>query len=116
MAFTPVLVGCGLRAISSHARGNKPYSAESGVRTVSLDHSIGGLLDHVHGGVGRRIHLSPALLSRIAPIVLLLLFPFVAASHTVDARYMWYLVGSHILILLIGALLCHTALAARRPD
>jgi len=65
---------------------------------------------------GRRIHLSPALLSRIAPIVLLLLFPFVAASHTVDARYMWYLVGSHILILLIGALLCHTALAARRPD
>ena len=65
---------------------------------------------------GRRIHLSPALLSRIAPIVLLLLFPFVAASHTVDARYMWYLVGAHILILLIGALLCHTALAARRPD
>src|SRR5215468_7396559 len=65
---------------------------------------------------GRRIHLSPAFLSRIAPIVLLLLFPFVAASHTVDARYMWYLVGAHILILLIGALLCHTALAARRPD
>jgi len=65
---------------------------------------------------GRRIHLSPTLLSRITPIVLLLLFPFVAASHTVDAQYMWYLVGAHILILLIGALLCHTVLAARRPD
>src|SRR5262245_57921906 len=63
----------------------------------------------------RRIHLSSALLSRIAPVVLLLLFPFVAASRTVDAQYMWYLVGAHIFILLIGALLCHTALAARRP-
>jgi len=51
VAFTPVLVGCGVRAISSHARGNKPYSAESGVRTVSLDYSISGVLDHVHGGV-----------------------------------------------------------------
>jgi SAM-dependent methyltransferase len=64
---------------------------------------------------GRRIRLSPALMSRIAPIVLLLLFPLVAASRGVDARYMWYLVAAHVVILLTGALLCHTALASRRP-
>ena len=65
---------------------------------------------------GRRIHVSLRFISRIAPIVLLLLFPFVAATHGVEAKYMWYLVGAHMLILLTGALLCHTALAARRPD
>lgn len=64
---------------------------------------------------GRRIHVSPALLSRIAPIILLLLFPFVTMSRGVEARYMWYLLAVHIVILLTGALLCHTALAARRP-
>jgi hypothetical protein len=64
---------------------------------------------------GRRIHLSPELLSRIVPLILLLLFPVVATSRSVDARYMWYLVAAHIVILLAGALLCHTALAARRP-
>jgi SAM-dependent methyltransferase len=64
---------------------------------------------------GRRVHISPAILSRVVPIVLLLLFPFVAASRGVETRYMWYLVGAHIIILLSGALLCHTAVAARRP-
>ena len=64
---------------------------------------------------GRRIHISYTLISRVAPIVLLLLFPFVAATHGVEAKYMWYLVGAHITILLTGALLCHSALAARRP-
>jgi len=64
---------------------------------------------------GRRIHISPKLMSRIAPIVLLLLFPFVATTRGAEARYMWYIVAVHIVILLTGALLCHTALAARRP-
>src|SRR5262245_17318300 len=64
---------------------------------------------------GRRLHISHALISRVAPIVLLLLFPFVAATHGVEAKYMWYLVGAHITILLTGALLCHSALAAGRP-
>jgi SAM-dependent methyltransferase len=45
----------------------------------------------------------------------LVLFPFAAASRSVEAKYLWYLVAVHILILLSGALLCHTALAARRP-
>jgi SAM-dependent methyltransferase len=65
---------------------------------------------------GRRIHLSPLLLSSIVPVVLLLLFPFVASSRPVPARWMWYLMGAHIVILFAGALLCHTALAARRPS
>jgi SAM-dependent methyltransferase len=64
---------------------------------------------------GRRIHLSSSLLSRIAPIVLLLLFPFVAAGRGVEAQYLGYLIAVHVIVLLMGALLCHTALAARRP-
>src|SRR5262249_6711950 len=64
---------------------------------------------------GRRIHTSHGLISRIAPIVLLLFFPFVAATHGVEAKYMWYLVGAHVTVLFTGALLCHTGLAARRP-
>jgi SAM-dependent methyltransferase len=65
---------------------------------------------------GRRIHLSWSLLSRVVPIILLLFFPFVAVSRAVDAEYMWYVVAVHILVLIAGALLCHTALAARRPS
>ncbi len=65
---------------------------------------------------GRRVHVSLPLLSRIVPIILLLLFPFVAASRAVEARYMWYVVAIHVLILMAGALLCHTALATRRPS
>jgi hypothetical protein len=64
---------------------------------------------------GRRIHVSPVLLTRILPVILLLLFPFVASTRGVQTQYMWYVVAVHIVILLAGALLCHTALAARRP-
>jgi SAM-dependent methyltransferase len=65
---------------------------------------------------GRRIHVSLELVSGIVPIILLPFFPFVATSLAVDAKYLLPLVGIHILILTAGALLCHTALAARRPD
>jgi hypothetical protein len=65
---------------------------------------------------GRRVHVSLPLLSRIVPVILLLLFPFVAVARAVAAEYMWYVVAVHILILFSGALLCHTALAARRPS
>src|SRR5262249_13279936 len=64
---------------------------------------------------GRRIHLSSRFVSALAAGMLLLLFPFAATSRGVEARYMWYIVAIHVLILFIGALLCHTALAARRP-
>jgi SAM-dependent methyltransferase len=64
----------------------------------------------------RRFHLSTAMLSSIVPIVLLVLFPLVAASRSVSANRIWYILGSHVLVLFAGALLCHTALASRRPD
>jgi SAM-dependent methyltransferase len=64
----------------------------------------------------RRFRLSPITLSRIVPVILLVLFPFVAASKPVAARLLWYLLGAHILVLFAGALLCHTVLASRRPD
>src|SRR5262245_12673135 len=40
---------------------------------------------------GRRIHVSSALMSRIAPVVLLALFPFVATNRSVEPEYMWYI-------------------------
>src|SRR5437016_11388692 len=63
----------------------------------------------------RRFRLSPMTLSRIVPVILLVLFPFIAASKPVSADRLWYTLGSHMLVLFAGALLCHTALAARRP-
>jgi len=64
---------------------------------------------------GRRWHVSTKVMSQLSAIVLLLLFPFAATSRGVETRFMWFLVGAHILILATGALLCHTALAAKRP-
>jgi hypothetical protein len=65
---------------------------------------------------GRKYVFAYEQLSEITAIILLLLFPFATTSRSVDARYMWFVVAAHILILFIGALLCHTALAARRPQ
>src|SRR5207247_7122816 len=56
----------------------------------------------------RRFRLSPITMSRIVPVILLVLFPFVAASKPVAAHLLWYLLGSHIMVLFAGALLCHT--------
>src|SRR5215467_894420 len=53
----------------------------------------------------RRLHLSPRLLSRLVPVVLLVLFPLVAASKPVSANLLWYVLGSHIVVLFAGALL-----------
>src|ERR1043166_9210072 len=63
----------------------------------------------------RRLYIPSSVLSRIVPVVLLVLFPLVAANRSVSASLMWYVMGSHIVILFAGALLCHTALASRRP-
>ena len=65
---------------------------------------------------GRRFRLSHMTLSRIVPVILLVLFPFVAASKSVSADRLWYVLGSHLFLLFGGALLCHTALASRRSD
>src|SRR5262249_25224249 len=64
----------------------------------------------------RRFRLSPRIVSAIVPIVLLVLFPLVAVSRPVGSHALWYVLGSHMLVLFAGALLCHTALASRRPD
>src|SRR3989475_10780665 len=65
---------------------------------------------------GRRFRLSHMTLSRIVPVILLVLFPFVAASKSVSADRLWYVLGSHLFLLFGGALLCHPALDSRRPD
>jgi SAM-dependent methyltransferase len=64
---------------------------------------------------GRRIHLSIELVSGLVAVILLLLFPFAATSRAVEAKYLLFIVAVHMLILMAGALLCHTALASRRP-
>jgi spermidine synthase len=64
---------------------------------------------------GRRIRVSTGWMSRIAPVVLLLLFPLVASSKSAGAHLNWILMAGHIVVLLTGALLCHSALAASRP-
>ena len=64
---------------------------------------------------GRRIRVSTEWMSRILPVVLLLLFPLVASSKSAGVRLNWVLMAGHIMVLLAGALLCHSALAASRP-
>jgi hypothetical protein len=64
----------------------------------------------------RRLRISPRILSAIVPLVLLVIFPLVAVSRPVSNRLLWYVLGAHMLLLFAGALLCHTALASRRPD
>jgi SAM-dependent methyltransferase len=64
----------------------------------------------------RRVWLSPTTLSGVVAVVLLLLFPLVAASKQVSTTVLWYVLASHLVVLFAGALLCHTALALRRPE
>ena len=64
---------------------------------------------------GRRIQLSLEFVSTLVAVILLLLFPFAATSRAVESRYLLFIVAVHMLILMAGALLCHTALASRRP-
>jgi hypothetical protein len=63
----------------------------------------------------RRFRLSHRVLSAVVPIVLLLVFPLVAVSRPVGSRTLFYVLAAHLLVLFAGALLCHTALASRRP-
>jgi SAM-dependent methyltransferase len=64
----------------------------------------------------RKFRIPPRVLSVIVPIVLLVTVPLVAVSRPVGSGKLWYVLGSHMLVLFAGALLCHTALASRRPD
>jgi spermidine synthase len=64
----------------------------------------------------RRLRLPTTIISSISTVVLLLLFPIAAVAVPVSANAVWKLMGCHIAILFFGALLCHSALADRRPS
>ena len=63
----------------------------------------------------QRFRIPPRFLSFAVPIVLLAFFPLVAVSQPVAGHSLKWVLGSHLLVLFAGALLCHTALASRRP-
>jgi hypothetical protein len=64
----------------------------------------------------RRWRVSSGRISRLIPIVLLAMFPLVAAGVVAPPGLNWIVIGGHLLVLYCGALLCHAALAERRPD
>jgi SAM-dependent methyltransferase len=64
---------------------------------------------------GRRLHASSTRVSRLIPIVLLGVFPLVAAQVVAPPGLNWIVIGLHLLLLFVGALLCHTRLAESRP-
>jgi len=57
---------------------------------------------------------SPRIL-RLSPVVLLLFFFLVAADVIAPPGLNWIIIGVHLLLLFISALLCHTRLAESRP-
>ena len=63
----------------------------------------------------RRFRIPPRILSFAVPVVLLVLFPLVAVSQPIAGHSLKWVLGAHLLVLFAGALLCHTALASRRP-
>jgi hypothetical protein len=58
---------------------------------------------------------SPAI-SRLAPYLLILIFPIFAAGPVLKTTLYLGLLGAHLVLLFVGSLLCHTALAHRRPQ
>lgn len=64
----------------------------------------------------RRFRIPARALSVAVPIVLLVFFPLVAVSQAVAGHSLKWILGAHLLVLFAGALLCHTALASRRPQ
>jgi len=64
---------------------------------------------------GRRLHASSTRVSRLIPIILLGVFPLVAAQVVAPPGLNWIVIGAHLLLLFVGALLCHTRLAESRP-
>jgi len=64
---------------------------------------------------GRRLHASSSRVSRLIPVILLGVFPLVAAQVVAPPGLNWIVIGLHLLLLFVGALLCHTRLAESRP-
>src|SRR5262249_1022222 len=69
------------------------------------------ILDFAH-----RFRVSSARVSRHIPVILLFIFPLVAAGVVAPPGLNWIVIGLHLLLLYCGALLCHTRLAESRPD
>src|SRR5207249_6628809 len=64
----------------------------------------------------RRIRATSARISRLLPLILLAVFPLVAAAVVAPPGLNWIVIGLHLFLLYCGALLCHTRLAETRPD
>ena len=65
---------------------------------------------------GNAPHVSSKGISRIAPYLLVLLFPIFAAGPVLKTTLYLGLLGAHLVLLFVGSLLCHAALAERRPE
>jgi hypothetical protein len=63
-----------------------------------------------------RFRASTTRVSRLIPVVLLGIFPLVGAGVVAPPGLNWIVIIAHLLVLFVGALLCHTALANRRPN
>ncbi len=64
----------------------------------------------------RRLRASSARVSLLIPVVLLAVFPLVAAGVVAPPGLNWIVISVHLVLLYCGALLCHTRLAESRPD
>src|SRR5207247_5203018 len=64
----------------------------------------------------RRSRATSARISRFIPLILLAVFPLVAAAVVAPPGLNWIVIGLHLFLLYCGALLCHTRLAESRPD
>jgi len=64
----------------------------------------------------RRIRIPTPMVSAATTLVLLVLFPITSIGVSVGSVRVWILIGCHLIILFAGSLLCHSALADRRPS
>lgn len=63
----------------------------------------------------QRARFSSRRVSRIVPLVLLAIFPLVATEGA-PPGLSWIVIAAHLVLLFVGALLCHTRLAESRPE
>lgn len=63
-----------------------------------------------------RLRVSLKGISRVAPFLLVLLFPIFAAGPVLKTTVYLGLLLAHLILLFVGAMLCHAALAESRPE
>jgi SAM-dependent methyltransferase len=64
----------------------------------------------------RNLRASSARVSRLLPVMLLGVFPLVAAEVVAPPGLNWIIIAVHLLLLFAGCLLCHTRIAESRPE